>query len=146
MLCLWHGCTILVFQGGAVRSYLGAYRPADSSFSSLPNRQDPHTGSEVVQEYGANDFIVIPARTPHMFEFLEDNYLLECELAAAHFQRMQLRVDMCCWFCARPNYRSCANLPTYYTACVQGGTTPSKPGTCGHGCKSECVRYVRHKD
>ncbi|PNW70996.1 hypothetical protein CHLRE_17g742050v5 [Chlamydomonas reinhardtii] len=38
---------------------------------------DPHTGSEVVQEYGANDFIVIPARTPHMFEFLEDNYLLE---------------------------------------------------------------------
>ncbi|GIL73798.1 hypothetical protein Vretifemale_3892 [Volvox reticuliferus] len=38
---------------------------------------EPHTGREVVQEFGANDFIVIPARTPHMFEFLEDNYLLE---------------------------------------------------------------------
>ncbi|KAG2484590.1 hypothetical protein HYH03_016631 [Edaphochlamys debaryana] len=38
---------------------------------------DPHTGREVVQEYGPNDFIVIPARTPHMFEFLEDNCLLE---------------------------------------------------------------------
>ncbi|KXZ45599.1 hypothetical protein GPECTOR_53g92 [Gonium pectorale] len=38
---------------------------------------DPHSGQEVVQEYGANDFIVIPARTPHMFEFLEDNFLLE---------------------------------------------------------------------
>lgn len=38
---------------------------------------DPHSGKEVVAEYGANDFIVIPARTPHMFEFLEDNYLLE---------------------------------------------------------------------
>eukprot|EP00877_Chromochloris_zofingiensis_P008439 jgi/Chrzof1/3849/Cz13g11030.t1 len=38
---------------------------------------DPHTGQEVVHHYEANDFIVIPARTPHMFEFLEDSYLLE---------------------------------------------------------------------
>uniref|UniRef100_A0A7R9VL35 Uncharacterized protein n=1 Tax=Chlamydomonas euryale TaxID=1486919 RepID=A0A7R9VL35_9CHLO len=38
---------------------------------------DPHTGRETVREYVENDFIVIPARTPHMFEFLEDNCLLE---------------------------------------------------------------------
>eukprot|EP00955_Chlamydomonas_euryale_P100110 365260-Chlamydomonas_euryale.AAC.2 len=56
--------------------------PAVALLSSLTctwrmRTQDPHTGRETVREYVENDFIVIPARTPHMFEFLEDNCLLE---------------------------------------------------------------------
>jgi hypothetical protein len=39
--------------------------------------QDMVTGLETVTEYGRNDFIAIPARVPHLFEFVEDNYMIE---------------------------------------------------------------------
>lgn len=47
---------------------MDGYKPvAYNSFSDIENSR----------EYKAHDFIVIPARVPHVFEFLEDNYLLE---------------------------------------------------------------------
>eukprot|EP00271_Cylindrocystis_brebissonii_P008250 TRINITY_DN22286_c0_g1_i1.p1 TRINITY_DN22286_c0_g1~~TRINITY_DN22286_c0_g1_i1.p1 ORF type:complete len:109 (+),score=15.67 TRINITY_DN22286_c0_g1_i1:102-428(+) len=48
------------------------------------------TGKEIVQEYwGRNDFIAIPPRVPHLFEFLEENFMLEwwaCPFQAWHYR------------------------------------------------------------
>lgn len=38
---------------------------------------DPWTKRQASRVYRDNDFIEIPARTPHVFEFLEDGYLVE---------------------------------------------------------------------
>ena len=39
--------------------------------------QDVITGKETVTEYGANELIIIPARTAHLFEYTEDSYMIE---------------------------------------------------------------------
>jgi hypothetical protein len=39
--------------------------------------QDVLTGKESVVEYKANELIVIPARLAHLFEYIEDSYMIE---------------------------------------------------------------------
>ena len=39
--------------------------------------QDVMTGKETVTEHEANELIVIPARTAHLFEYVEDSYMIE---------------------------------------------------------------------
>ena len=58
--------------------------------------QDVLTGTETVIEYEANELIVIPARTAHLFEYLEDSYMVEwwaCDFKA--------------WCACFPQTRSC---------------------------------------
>ena len=57
---------------------------------------DPETGEELAAEYGPNDFVVIPPRWPHVFEFLEDCALLEWwggAFAAWYYDPMRRRIE-----------------------------------------------------
>lgn len=57
---------------------------------------DTETGTERSRLYGADELIVIPARVPHLFEFLEENYMLEwwtCEFAAWYYQPFRDKIE-----------------------------------------------------
>ncbi|KAK9805617.1 hypothetical protein WJX72_008019 [[Myrmecia] bisecta] len=57
---------------------------------------DAETGDETIIMYGANDFIKIPARVPHLFEFVEENYMVEwweCDFQAWYYKPYRDRID-----------------------------------------------------
>ncbi|KAK9856847.1 hypothetical protein WJX84_008135 [Apatococcus fuscideae] len=62
---------------------------------AILRRLDVLSGQELVREYGANDFILIPPRIPHIFEFLEENYMVEwwdCPFEAWYYKPYRDRI------------------------------------------------------
>mmetsp|Transcript_2503 Transcript_2503/g.7527 ORF Transcript_2503/g.7527 Transcript_2503/m.7527 type:complete len:384 (+) Transcript_2503:430-1581(+) len=56
---------------------------------------DVETRQETAVVYDANEIIQIPARVPHLFEFLEENYMLEwwaCDFAAWYYKPYRDRI------------------------------------------------------
>ncbi|KAK9817420.1 hypothetical protein WJX74_008934 [Apatococcus lobatus] len=63
---------------------------------AILRRLDIFSGQELVREYGANDFILIPPRIPHIFEFLEENYMVEwwdCPFEAWYYKPYRDRIQ-----------------------------------------------------
>lgn len=57
--------------------------------------QDLHTGKEAVVEVGRNSRLTTPAGVPHLFEFIEDNALLEwwdCPYQAWFYEPYRSRI------------------------------------------------------
>eukprot|EP00270_Netrium_digitus_P018090 TRINITY_DN6818_c0_g2_i1.p1 TRINITY_DN6818_c0_g2~~TRINITY_DN6818_c0_g2_i1.p1 ORF type:complete len:145 (-),score=25.33 TRINITY_DN6818_c0_g2_i1:31-444(-) len=55
-------------------------------------------GGETVCEYdGAYNYIAIPARVPHLFEFMEENYMIkwwDCDFHAWHYKPYREKIQI----------------------------------------------------